>query len=125
MRLRFRRPVSLVTVADGMRLRQVFDNLISNAITYAPTGGQVDITLAEDDSQVVLTVADDGDGIEDADVHDVFARFYRGQNARRLGVPGTGLGLTIVQTIVEAHGGEVSLESAVGAGTTVRVVLPR
>ncbi len=125
VRLRFRRPVSLVTVADGMRLRQVFDNLISNAITYAPAGGQVDITLAEDDSQVVLTVADDGDGIEDDDVHDVFTRFYRGQNARRLGVPGTGLGLTIVQTIVEAHGGEVSLESAVGAGTTVRVVLPR
>lgn len=124
VRIDLRAPESLVMDADGMRLRQVFDNLLSNAVTYATPDGLVSVTLTRDERQVVLVVSDDGDGIDPSDVPEVFARFHRGQNARRRQVPGTGLGLHIVRTIVEAHGGEVSLESTLGTGTTVRVALP-
>jgi len=125
VRLTCHQPDSLVVMADGMRLRQVFDNLLDNAIAYSGPDGVVAVTLAETDGGLVLTVADDGDGIEAADLEDVFARFFRGENARRRQVPGTGLGLNIVRTIVEAHDGEVSVESTPGEGTTLRIVLPR
>jgi signal transduction histidine kinase len=83
------------------------------------------VTLAAADDHMVLAVTDDGAGIDAADLDSVFERFYRGKNARVLGVPGTGLGLTIVRAIVDAHGGELCLTSAPGRGTTVRVALPR
>ena len=78
--------------ADGLRLRQVVDNLLDNAISYTTPGGRVDVTLAEADDHVVLTVADDGEGIDADDVDDVFGRFVRGANAHRRQVAGTGLG---------------------------------
>jgi PAS domain S-box-containing protein len=118
-------PDSVVAVADGMRLRQVVDNLLNNAITYTPRRGTVSVTLSATERHIHLTVADTGEGMDADDLRDVFVRFHRGENARRRQVPGTGLGLTIVRTIVEAHGGEVSVDSALGVGTTVRVVLPR
>lgn len=118
-------PDSTMAVADGMRLRQVVDNLIANAITYTPPGGRVVVALAQTPTDLLLTVSDNGEGIDAADLEHTFARFFRGANARRGHVPGTGLGLHIVQMIVEAHGGRVSVESAPGEGTTVRVVLPR
>ncbi len=125
VRLACEHPDSVMTVADGMRLRQVVDNLIDNAIAYTAPDGLVVVTLAEAGDRLVLTVADDGEGIDVEDVGEVFGRFFRGQNAQRRQVPGTGLGLHIVRTIVEAHGGEVSLESVRDEGTTVRVELPR
>jgi hypothetical protein len=125
VRLESRRPETLVAVADGMRLRQVFDNLLDNAIGYSRPGGAVTVDLAEVDGALELVVADEGVGIEACDLDEVFGRFYRGANARLLNVPGTGLGLTIVRTIVEAHGGHVTLDSAPGRGTTVRVAIPR
>ena len=118
-------PESLETMADGMRLRQVVDNVIANAILYGRPDGHVSVTLAESDGHVVLTVADDGEGIDESDLPGMFQRFFRGQNAQRRQVPGTGLGLSIVRMIVEAHGGEVSLESQVGVGSTIRLTLPR
>ncbi len=118
-------PSSLEAVADGIRLRQVLDNLIANAILYSRPGGHVEVVLAEGDAGVVLTVRDDGEGIDAKDVHEVFGRFFRGQNALRRQIGGTGLGLSIVRTIVEAHGGVVSVESVAGEGTSVRVELPR
>jgi two-component system phosphate regulon sensor histidine kinase PhoR len=125
VRLNSQHPDSLEVVADGIRLRQVLDNLISNAILYSRPDGHVDVTLVESDQVVVLTVADDGEGIDAEDVGEVFDRFFRGENARRRQIGGTGLGLNIVRTIVEAHGGRVSVDSAAGVGTTVRVELPR
>jgi signal transduction histidine kinase len=119
------RPRTLDAVADGIRMRQVVDNLIANAITFTPTGGRVRVALAGSDDQVELVVADSGEGIEEADLGDIFTSFVRGQNARRRLSPGTGLGLAIVRTIVEAHGGQVSVQSTPGVGTTVRVVVPR
>ncbi|GAA5107908.1 hypothetical protein GCM10023339_06360 [Alloalcanivorax gelatiniphagus] len=125
VRLTPRRPASLPALADGMRLRQVVDNLLANAIAHSARGGDVAVDLDGDDDRVALTVADRGAGIDPDEVGEVFGRFFRGRGARLRQVPGAGLGLTTVQAIVEAHGGEVSLESAPGAGTTVHVVLPR
>ena len=118
-------PESLETVADGMRLRQVVDNVIANAILYGRPDGHVAVTLEASDSHIVLTVADDGEGIDESDLPGMFQRFFRGQNAHRRQVPGTGLGLSIVRMIIEAHGGEVSMTSEVGVGSTVRITLPR
>lgn len=118
-------PETLPALADGMRLRQVFDNLLDNAIAYSSEGGVVSVDLGLREEHVVLTVTDEGTGIDAGEVEQVFGRFYRGENARRRQVPGTGLGLTIVRSIVEAHGGVVSLESTPGEGTSVCVMLPR
>ena len=125
VRIAARVPDALPAVVDGMRLRQVFDNLLDNAIAYSREGCVVTVELAAREEHVVLTVTDEGTGIDASEVEQVFGRFYRGDNARRLQVPGTGLGLTIVRSIVEAHGGVVSLESTLGEGTSVCVLLPR
>jgi two-component system phosphate regulon sensor histidine kinase PhoR len=117
-------PDRLDARVDGLRLRQVVDNLVANAIGFTPREGHVTVTLAAEDDHLVLAVTDDGAGIDAADLDSVFERFYRGENARLLGVSGSGLGLTIVRAIVEAHGGEVSLTSAPGRGTAVHVALP-
>ncbi|MCF6376233.1 ATP-binding protein [Nocardioides KLBMP 9356] len=118
-------PERLEMVADGLRLRQVLDNLLDNAILYGRPGGRVRVVVEETPGAVTITVADDGDGVDPDDLPEVFERFFRGQNAQRRQVGGTGLGLAIVRTIVEAHGGEVSISSEPGEGTTVRVLLPR
>ncbi len=118
-------PVALDVLADGIRMRHVVDHLLANALTYTPAGGRVAVTLSATEASAELVVADSGEGIEAADLGAVFSTFVRGHNARRRLSPGTGLGLTIVRIIVEAHGGEVFAESTVGVGTTVRVVLPR
>ncbi len=125
VRLASDHPASVEVVADGIRLRQVLDNVIANAIIYSRPDGHVDVSLTDTDQGVVITVVDDGEGIDPDDLSEVFRRFFRGQNARRRQIAGTGLGLTIVRTIVEAHGGDVSVESVPGEGTTVRVLLPR
>ena len=118
-------PDSLMAFVDGIRLRQVLDNLLANAIAFVPRHGHVALTLDADEEGLTLTVDDDGDGIDPDDLPHIFDRFFRGENAARLHVRGAGLGLDIVRTIVEAHRGVVSVQSAVGIGTTVRVELPR
>ncbi|GAA4719959.1 ATP-binding protein [Nocardioides conyzicola] len=118
-------PVSLVARVDEQRIRQVLDNLLSNALKYSRTGGSVVATLHETSDAVVLEVSDTGIGIAADEVEHVFARFFRGGGALEQHIPGTGLGLNIVSSIVAAHGGEVSLESELGRGSTFRVVLPR
>ena len=85
---------------------------MANAIGYTPRDGHVTVSLAARDDHLVLAVTDDGAGIDAADLDSVFERFYRGENARSLGVSGTGLGLTIVRAIVDAHGGEIDITSA-------------
>ena len=115
-----RLPEACEVWADGLRLRHVLDNLLANAVASAGRDGRVDVTLASAE-QTELIVHHSGDGIEDpAEMFDLFSR-----GTHCLGTATTGLGLDIVRTIVEAHGGEVSVRSAAGVGTTVRVVLPR
>lgn len=117
-------PEQAPVLADARRIRQVVDNLMSNAVKYSPSGGDVTVSLGVVADHVVLEVTDTGIGIAADEVEHVFARFFRGGEAITQQVPGTGLGLSIVASIVDAHGGTVSAESDLGRGSTFRVVLP-
>jgi two-component system sensor histidine kinase SenX3 len=99
-------------------------NLIDNAIRYTPAGGSVDVSVSRSDDQVLLRVKDSGIGIPQRDLTRVLERFYRVDQGRSRRTGGTGLGLSIVRHVAENHGGSVSLQSEVGHGTTVDVVLP-
>jgi PAS domain S-box-containing protein len=110
---------------DATRIAQVADNLISNAIKFTPPGGTVRVVLSSDADDVVLTVSDSGMGIAVDEQAELFSRFHRTNAAKKGAIPGTGLGLSIVKSIVAAHGGAVTFESTVGAGTTFVVRLPR
>lgn len=117
-------PESLVAVVDGLRMRQIADNLISNAVKYTDAGGSVRVSLRLVGDQVQFVVADTGIGIGAAEIEHLFTRFFRGGEALARQIPGTGLGLAIVRSIVEAHGGTISLDSTAGEGSTFTVVLP-
>lgn len=123
--LRAHLPARLVTLVDAQRIRQVADNLISNAIKYNESGGQVSVSLQQVDDSVEMVVADDGMGISPEDQQHLFTRFFRGQEARSSLTPGTGLGLSIVRDIARAHGGDCTVASKPGIGTTFTVTLPR
>ncbi len=108
---------------NPVRLRQMFDNLIGNAIKYTPKGKQVCIELKHEDKQVIFKVADQGQGIPQEDQPHIFEKFYRASNISS-SASGTGLGLAIVKTIVESHNGRIWVESKVDEGSTFFVVLP-
>ena len=110
--------------ADRARLGQVLDNLVSNAIKFTPAGGCVALRAFLVEEHVVLEVSDTGLGMLIHEQEQLFARFYRTAAAVEQAIPGTGLGLTIVQALVDAHGGVISVTSAPAAGTTFRVELP-
>jgi signal transduction histidine kinase len=99
-------------------------NLVDNAIRYTRPGGRVDVALATDDGQVVLTVEDTGLGIPTRDLARIFERFYRVDRARSRETGGTGLGLSIVKHVAENHGGHVEVRSELGRGTRFEVRLP-
>jgi signal transduction histidine kinase len=110
--------------ADRGRMYQLLDNLISNAIKFTPEGGHVEVRLAARGARVRLEVADTGIGISPAEQAHLFERFFRASTATEHQIPGTGLGLYIANAIVDAHGGEIDVESEQGAGTTFVVELP-
>ncbi len=118
------RPV--VVEADADRLAQVFVNLIDNAIRHTSAGGRVKIELDARDSDAVIRVRDTGEGIPYRDVPRIFERFYVVDRSRKreIGGGGAGLGLAIVTSIVDAHGGGISAESMLGRGTTFTIRLP-
>ena len=109
---------------DVAALEQVAFNLLDNALSYTPRGGQVTLQLRERGDAAILEVRDSGIGIPAADLPRIFERFYRVDKARSRSEGGTGLGLAIVKHIVENHGGHVEVESEEGQGTTFRVELP-
>jgi signal transduction histidine kinase len=112
-------------VGDAGRIGQAIDNLVSNAIKFTPAGGKTTVrTRRSTPGWVVVEVADTGHGIPDHDQSRLFESFYRTSDATRKSIEGTGLGLTIVKTIVEGHSGRISIESEEGAGTTFSVELP-
>lgn len=117
-------PDSLVALVDEKRVRQVLDNLLSNAVKYSAPGDAVSLGLRRSGTDLELTVADTGIGIAEEDTPHVFERFFRGSAALSQHIPGTGLGLDIVGTIVRAHHGSIVVDSALGEGTTFRVTLP-
>jgi len=117
-------PDEPVTVTgDGARLHQVLANLLANARTHTPPGTIVTTSLTVEHGWAVITVADNGPGIPQPLLPEVFERFVRGDGSRSRAAGSTGLGLSIVAAVVEAHGGQVSVESS-PQGTTMRVRLP-
>lgn len=116
------RPVPLISV-DGDRMVQVLSNLIGNAIKFTPAGGQVWVTTASAPDGVTVSVRDTGDGIPESEIPRIFERFYQVDKVRGP-ARGMGLGLAIVNEIVRAHGGRVSVESPAGEGATFTVWLP-
>ncbi len=114
-------PGGLIVDGDADQLDRVLINLLSNAVKYTPKGGQVRTSLACEGDAAVLTVADTGIGIPAPDQAALFTRFFRASNAVAGAVPGSGLGMSIARTIVANHDGDISVESAEGAGTTVTV----
>ncbi len=111
-------------VGDRDRLGQTVDNLISNALKFTPEGRAITVRVHDTEAGVSIAVCDEGAGIPAEDLGRLFERFYRSSSASRRAVPGVGLGLSIVQTIVEAHGGTVRIDSTEGEGTTVTLLLP-
>lgn len=111
-------------IGDRDQLERVFTNLLDNAVKYTPPGGHIEVVLEAVGATAIGAVSDTGRGIEPADLPHIFDRFYRVDRARSRQAGGAGLGLAIVQAIVQAHHGEIEAESTPGHGTTVRVRLP-
>jgi len=113
----------IILEADAKMMRQIFNNLISNAVKYSPSGSTVRVSISADAENIHITVSDEGIGIPEEEQARIFQPFIRARNAR--GYKGTGLGLAIVYQNVVAHGGTVDLESHEGEGTRITVHLPR
>lgn len=111
-------------LGDRERLRRVFLNLMDNAIKFTPSGGNILVRLIIDDADAEVTVRDTGFGIPPEHLPHIFDRFYRVDPSRNRESGGAGLGLAICRAIVNRHGGNITVESDIGSGTTVRVVLP-
>lgn len=107
---------------DGKLIRQVLTHLISNAVKYSPPGKNVSLNLVSQNGQAIFQIQDEGIGIPPKERERVFETFYRASNVNT--TQGTGLGLAIVKKCVDSLGGQISLESEVGVGTTVTVILP-
>ena len=116
--------VPVVMEGDSARLRQMVRNVLDNAIKYTPSGGKVYVELDRSGEEVLLRVSDTGIGIPANALPNIFDRFYRVDQARTREEGGSGLGLSIVKQIIEAHGGRVSVQSEVGAGTVLTLIVP-
>lgn len=114
----------LIVVGDDLRLEQVIQNLLQNAVKYSPHGGPILATVDLHEGQARLRVRDHGLGIPPDALGLIFARFYRASNAAGQHVSGMGVGLYVVRQIVELHGGQVSVESVEGEGSTFTILLP-
>jgi len=110
--------------ADPKHIKQLWSNLVSNAIKYTDEGGAVNVTMTVQDKQVVISVCDNGIGIAPEDLPRIFEEFYRTKAAKEYSEMGTGLGLSIVKRIVETYQGHIDVQSAVGQGSTFTVALP-
>ncbi len=108
--------------ADAMQVGHIFSNLLSNALKYTPPGGSITVSVKSEDSRVSFSVSDTGKGIPHEYTEKIFEKFVElpGDDAER----GAGLGLSIVKEIVTAHGGEITVDSTEGKGTTFTFVLP-
>jgi signal transduction histidine kinase len=109
---------------DEARLREALQNLLDNAVQYTSAGGRIWVRVAVRERDAVVTIGDNGIGIPQSDQERIFERFYRADAARSREVGGTGLGLSIAKHIVEAHGGRIWVESAVGQGSEFHFSIP-
>lgn len=114
----------LIAMVDGVRISQVLDNLISNAIKYSPDGGTLSVRAWADGTDLHAQVADTGLGMSESEQAGMFQKFFRAGTAVGRGIPGIGLGLMISKAIIDTHGGVLSVESQLGLGTTMSIVIP-
>jgi two-component system OmpR family sensor kinase len=112
-------------LGDEARLRQVLGNLVANALQHTPETARITVRVGTADDDAVLEVADEGPGMTQEDAQRVFERFYRTDSSRTRASGGSGLGLSIVDSLVYAHGGRVTVTTAPGQGCCFRVILPR
>jgi signal transduction histidine kinase len=117
--------LSIVEVDPG-RMTQVLTNILNNALRHTPEGGRILISAKEIDTQIELAVEDSGPGLDAEDLPRIFDRFFRTDSSRqRESSGGSGLGLTIARSIVQAHGGQISAECEAGKGLKVIITLPK
>ena len=112
----------LLVYGDASLLSQLFCNLLSNAVKYSPQGARIEVAAAQEDAQIFVSIEDHGIGIPDAERQRVFERYYRGSNTS--GIGGSGVGLSLVKSIVDLHKGSISLESTEGEGSRFILRLP-
>jgi len=115
---------SLPIRGDADRLRQVLDNLLDNALRYAPVGSAVTVSALREGDAVCLRVTDEGPGLNEMDRERIFERFYRADTSRARLSGGLGLGLTISKAIAEAHGGRIEVQGRFGEGAAFTLCLP-
>ncbi len=116
---------AMQVIGDKSGLQQVFINLINNAVKFSRQGGTVDVTVSENEHDVLVEIVDSGVGIPDQAIPHLFERFYRAKNVTIAEIPGSGIGLYIVKSIVEELGGSIRVESVLNQGTTFIVSLKR
>jgi signal transduction histidine kinase len=114
----------LLVLGDALRLEGAVVNVLGNAVKYTPRGGSVTVRALDDGGRVVVEVVDTGIGVPFDELAHLTEPWFRARNATASGIGGDGLGLSLVRDAVEAHGGEVSVASVDGKGTTVRLLLP-
>ena len=123
--IRYNRPDQIPLIqGDKNAILQVFYNLVDNAIKFSGTSSQIDISLFSINDELQFCVKDYGIGLSNKDQEKIFERFYRGSEPQRMGIKGSGIGLTIVKKIVEAHNGNLTMKSRLGEGSTFCVHLP-
>jgi signal transduction histidine kinase len=125
IKLEFRQPAPAQEIMlDTEKMKLAVQNLLDNAIKYSPDSGKIIISLTGTADSIELKIQDFGMGIPKDQQQNIFTKFFRGDNAEKVNTVGSGLGLFLVQNIVEAHGGRIWFESEEGAGTTFYVSLP-
>ncbi|MCM3695994.1 sensor histidine kinase [Microbacterium oleivorans] len=115
----------VVADVDARRIEQAIENILTNAVKFTPRGGSVTVRVGGEGERALISISDTGIGMSAEDKQRVFDRFYRASSVRKNAVQGIGVGLSIVKSIVDAHGGEVTIESEPGEGTTIGLSLPR
>jgi signal transduction histidine kinase len=113
-----------VALLDPQRIKQVVGNLVSNALRYTPSGGNVFLTVAKDAGNLLITVSDDGPGVPPEDLPSIFQRFWRGEKSRSRASGGAGLGLAIARQLVEAQGGQITAENGAQGGLKIILQFP-
>ncbi|HEX3584226.1 MAG TPA: ATP-binding protein, partial [Thermoanaerobaculia bacterium] len=124
IRLDTSRAIDRIVTADPDRMRQVIDNLLSNALKYSPEATDIDVTVSVDDDQIATCVSDHGIGIPKDEIPQLFERFHRARNVSSRYYGGLGLGLYIAKAIIEAHRGSITVESEEGQGSRFTIRLP-
>lgn len=112
------------TSIDPDAMQQVIQNLIDNAIKYSGVGKKIDINVQLKGKEIITSISDQGLGVSKKDQNKIFDRFYRCEESQKLGIKGSGIGLTIVQRVIVAHHGRIDLESESGKGSTFTITLP-